>query len=85
MHIYHIRTMYVVLSRKNRNHIIKYEQIIIRGWVISHLKGLVILYLRGKQIITAGTTAGGQKQLIRTTHSQTLGWVRFHQKFIGMT
>ena len=37
----------VVVSFKNRNRIIKSE---LQGWVMAHLKGLAILYLREKPV-----------------------------------
>ena len=41
--------IYIVVSFKYRNFIIKSELIIIQGCVVVHLKGVAILYLRQKK------------------------------------
>ena len=79
-------TYYVVLSRKNRNRIIKYKQIIVGCYVMAHLKGLDNLFLGKKpvhcKVINSETTAR-QRQQIHATCNQALGWVRLSKKCIG--
>ena len=50
---------YVMSSFKERNRIIKSEQIILQGCVIAHLTGITFLYLREKTVCCKNTTASG--------------------------
>ena len=61
-----------MLSRKNRNLIIKSEQIIIRGCVMAHLKGLDNLYLGNQRFaenLFLERAPGGQRQKIYVTRN----------------